>query len=76
MPPFNPRVSARAAAFTLFGLDKAALTLALVTAKLWGLIDISWALATAPLWAGWLLLWPLGRLTGEVLSLARVRRSG
>ena len=67
-----PRQSApMLGAFILFGVDKIVLTLALGAAKLIGLVDLSWWLLTAPVWAAWPLLWPLGRLTEELLSLVR-----
>jgi len=77
MPGANHQI---AGAVILFGIDKVALALALSAAQLFGLVDWSWWLITAPVWAAWPLLWPLGRLTEEILSLIRptphLRRQG
>ena len=61
--------SPMASAAIVFGIDKIALALALAVAKGFGLIDWSWWLIAAPVWAGWPLLWPLARLTEELLPL-------
>ncbi len=68
MPGINHQI---AGAVILFGIDKVALALALGVAQVFGLVDWSWWLITAPVWAAWPLLWPLGRLTEEILCLIR-----